>query len=110
MTDASIGLQLKERGQQLALFGAGANWIDQIMECFAQFCADRKNEGRPEFRFEEFRETIELRGYPLPASHKAWGAVPLRACRANLIEWTQEYVAATSAKTHAHPVKEWRAL
>ncbi len=103
------GQRLKEHGQQLALFNAGQDWLDQTIENLKAFCKVRKELGQPEFRFEEFRAAAQERGWALPASHKAWGSLPRVAAKRGLIRPTGRYAKATSAATHAHPVAIWEA-
>lgn len=104
------GLQLKERGQQIALFNCGEDWLEQTIDNLRAFCKVRKQIRRPVFRFEEFREIAEERGWPLPASHKAWGSLPRVAIKHGLIVWTGKHVPAESHRTHGHYVKTWRAI
>lgn len=104
------GAQLKEAGQQMALFGAGDDWLSTTLDKLAVFCADLKRAGRDKFRFEEFRAAAPALGVKQPSSHKAWGAVPRVAVKRKIIGPTNEYQAAQSEKTHAHPVKVWEAL
>lgn len=42
-------------------------------------------------------------------SHHAWGALTQIAARRRLIVFTGGYENARSKRTHAHPVKVWRA-
>jgi hypothetical protein len=104
------GLALKERGQEIALFHSGEDWVSYILEKLRAFCKARKELGMPVFRFEEFREVADITGWELPKSHKAWGALPALACRRGLIRWTGQHVPAKSRKTHGHYVKTWAAL
>lgn len=104
------GRELKERGQSIALASSGRAWTDYITRKLQAFCRARKRMGAPVFRFEEFREVAEKSGWDLPMSHKAWGALPIRACKLGLIKWTGKYEQAKSRKTHSHPVKKWLAL
>jgi len=104
------GQVLKKQGQQLALFNAGRDWIEQTLDRFAEFCKSRKADGQPEFRFEEFRDMVIQRGWPEPASHKAWGALPRAAVKRRLIRATNRYEPAQSRATHAHPVRVWSVL
>lgn len=103
------GGRLKQAGQQLALFNAGVEWIEATIENLRAFCKARKQIGRPEFRFEEFREVAAASGWPLPSSHKAWGAVPRVAVKRMLIQSTGRYEPAKSLKTHGHVVMIWQA-
>lgn len=104
------GKDLKEQGQQLALFNAGPEWLEATLRNLEQFCKERKAANQPEFRFEEFRQVLEQAGADLPHSHKAWGAVPRVAADRKIIAPTSRYEAAQSRRTHAHPVRVWRAM
>jgi hypothetical protein len=104
------GFQLKEQGQQIALFNSGDEWVSYILDKFRAFCKARKEMGMNRFRFEEFRIVAEQSGWDTPASSKVWGALPRRFCKEGLIRWTQKYEPAESKKTHGHPVKVWEAL
>lgn len=104
------GLQLKQQGQQIALFNSGDEWVSYILDKFRAFCKARKDMGMPEFRFEEFRYVAETSGWDTPASHKVWGALPRRFVGEKLIAPTKKYEPAQSKKTHGHPVKVWVAL
>ena len=104
------GAELKKQGQQLALFGAGQVWVSDALDYLRRFCLERKQEGKVEFRFEEFREYAGAKGLEKPVTHKVWGSLPRIAAKEGLIEDTGQYKKATSSATHAHPVKEWRAI
>lgn len=104
------GSELKKQGQQLALFGAGPAWVADALAQLRAFCATRKLAGATEFRFEEFREFAGANGLEEPTTHKVWGSLPRIAVREKLIKATGNYVPARSRATHAHPVREWRAL
>lgn len=97
----------KEHGQQLALDFAGEGWAQHALVKLGEFIAAEP--GRL-FPIESFRAWALPAGLSAPASHYAWGALPALAIRAGLILWTGQYVPARSPKTHAHPVKLWRAL
>lgn len=101
------GRDRKREGQRQALDHAGAEWSAMILKAMRLWLNVIKAQGRPEFRFEEFRATCTKAMQP--PSHKAWGSVPRLAIKDGLIEWTGRYVQAESLKTHAHPVKLWRA-
>ena len=104
----STGQFEKQKGQQLALFNAGADWKCQVMHALRHFCRDRKSSGRPQFRFEEFRASVEHGAKP---SHpNAWGALPRIALKEKLISDTGRFEPATSARTRCHPVRVWTAL
>jgi len=104
------GAQLKEHGQQLAIWNAGANWLEQTLDNLKAFCKVRKDIGRPEFRAEELRQIAAERGWPMPPSPNAWGAIPAIAARRGIIKFTGRYENAQSPRTRSHPVKVWEAL
>jgi hypothetical protein len=104
------GQSLKEQGQQLALFNAGQDWASSTLEKLVVFCAQLKQSGQTKFRFEQFRAAAPALGVAQPISHKAWGAIPRVAVKRKIIGPTNEYQAAQSEKTHAHPVRVWEAL
>jgi hypothetical protein len=106
----NTGRALKEQGQQLALFNAGASWVEKTLEKLREFCAHLKQSGQTKFRFEQFRAAASDLGLEQPASHKAWGAIPRQAVKAKIISPTNEYQPAQSEKTHAHPVRVWQIL
>lgn len=103
------GKELKEAGQQLALFHA-EGWADTAMASLAEFCMQRKASGQRSFKFEDFRSFATSAGLPHPNSHKIWGALPRIAIKRGMIAWTGEHVPAQSAKTHGHFVKCWMVL
>lgn len=104
------GRKLKEAGQQLALIGAGNEWLDATMSRFQTFCKARIEAGQPNFKFEDFRNTLQAEGAAQPHSPNAFGALPRIACKSGLIQFTGDYQNATSPKTRSHPVKVWRAI
>lgn len=102
----NIATQLKEAGQQAALFGAGTA-ADQIMELMIDWCRDRKVAGRPVFLVEEFRMYVERVRPEIYVIGKFWGSLPRAAIKRGLIRATGEYRKTTSAATHAHPAMLW---
>lgn len=104
------GKDLKEEGQQLALFNAGTGWSERTIDRLKAFCLERKASGLLHFRFEEFVQVLKSSGCDQPPSPNAYGALPRIACRNGLIEFTGQYENAKSPKTRCHPVKIWRAL
>lgn len=103
------GRRLKESGMQLALLNAGPAWLESTMQRFKAFCQARIAAGQPEFKLEDFRESLILEGAALPHSPNVYGALPRAACKQGLIEFTERYENARSPKTRCHPVKIWRA-
>lgn len=94
-----LSFELKERGMAYALQAEREEWINAALFALRHFAL------RGEFRMEEFRSWY---GYP-PHNAAVWGALTNRACKDGLIEWTGRYEPSTSPRTHAHPVKVWRA-
>ena len=101
--------QDRKRLGQAAVLESAYEWKDHAMHELRLFCLDRKK-GKPEFAFEEFRRWCLERGVIQPRSHKAWGALASVAAREGVIEDTGDYLKAVSRRTHAHPVKVWRAV
>lgn len=60
------------------------------------------------FTFENFRQHYFREGFAPPSHHNAWGALASKAVKEGIIVWTGEYIPATSARTHGHPVKIWK--
>ena len=98
------GQQLKLEGQQLTLDLAG-EWTSNAIAALRLFCV-----GRDRFAFEEFRSAAAAYGLAAPRSHKTWGALPRVAVKEGIIRPTTEYRAATSPRTHAHPVRVWEVV
>jgi len=109
--DRIEGNARKQAGQQLALDFSGV-WRDLVLAAFADWLQAQKALGLKTVTIEAFRAQAQV----LPASHKAWGALPRALCSAGLIaehldgEGNPVYVRAASPKTHAHPVRVWRVL
>lgn len=97
--------ELADRGMQRALDAEREEWLLRALEALRRFAA------LPEwsdFKMEDFRAWCGSQGIAAPHSHKVWGALTHRACRAGVIRFTDRYAASVSPKTHAHPVKIWR--
>lgn len=107
---AAEGRMRKQAGQTRAREGAGDDWISGVIEILKPWCQVRKASGRAEFRLEEFREFCEARAVRPPRSNSVWGTLPAIAAAQGLVAWTGRYEPARSPRTHAHPVKVWRAL
>jgi hypothetical protein len=104
------GESLKTAGMQTALDHAGEKWTASTLDKLRAFCKARKDMGAPAFRFEEFVSVAKDRGWPMPPSSNAFGALPRLAVRAGLIRFTGQYENAKSPKTRCHPVKIWMAV
>ena len=105
----NLATQLKEHGQQAALFGAGPV-ADQILELMADWCAARKASGRLEFLIEEFRMYVESIRPDINVIAKFWGSLPRQAVKRGLIRSTGEYRKTTSPATHGHVAMQWVVL
>ena len=99
----SEGRRLKREGMALAA-SKNSEWMAQALDDLRVFAAERG-----EFVVEAFRARRKLLHKPEPTSAAAWGAFTRAAQVAGIIKWTGRYTQASSAKTHAHPVKVWRA-
>lgn len=106
----ATGAELKSTGQQMALFNAGKPWTDDMIDKLRAFCKVRREMGTPEFLFEDFVAVVKQRGWPLPPSPNAFGALPQISARKGLIRFTGQYENAKSPKTRSHPVKKWVAI
>jgi hypothetical protein len=102
--DLDFSRAARDDGIKRAAEHAGAQWMKDAIEDFADFLRTRG-----EATLEQWRYDWLARGNPQPPSHKAYGAVASAAARAGKAVNTQRYVKATSLKTHAHPVPIWRA-
>lgn len=100
--------EAKRHGQQLALELSGS-WAEEVMSELAAWIAVQKARGIRDITVEQFRAQARHQ----PASHKAWGTLPARACRAGLItpKWAapgvQARVKAAAPRTHSHEIKVW---
>ena len=79
-------------------------WVADCMTALARYCALPQVD---ELTIEEFRGyAVDFAQWlPEPMSPNVWGVVPRIAINNGLMRDTGRYVAARSAKTHAHPVK-----
>lgn len=100
----SFATQLKEQGQQAALFGAGSA-ADQIMDLFVDWCKPGHT-----FLIEDFRMYVERVRPEIFVTGKYWGSLPRAAIKRGLIRSTGRYLKTRSPATHAHPAAEWMAL
>lgn len=109
MLNAAASLAAKRTGQQLAIDFAGQPWNDAVLAELRGWCAIRKAQGHSTMTMEEFRHEAANH----PASHKAWGALPLQACRLGILRAMEHpdgspvVRRAASERTHAHPVRVW---
>jgi hypothetical protein len=104
-----LGKQLKEIGQQKALFNAGDQFLIEAHNELIQFIRYRKAINQPEFRMEEFRSYCEQIGIDMPKP-QVWGGFTAGAVKKGLIFPTGRYQMAESPKTHAHVVALWIAI
>jgi hypothetical protein len=103
MNQLALGLVLKREGMDLTASKNSA-WISESLEELRSFARSY-----PEFTMEQFRHVRSHMKLPEPTSPKTWGAFTHAAVKAGIIVWTGRYMNALSSKTHAHPVKVWRA-
>lgn len=103
MNQLALGLVLKREGMERAA-SKNSFWIAECVEELRGFARSY-----PEFTMEQFRHIRSLLKHPEPSSPNAWGALTHAAVKAKIIVWTGRYTNAVSTKTHAHPVKVWRA-
>ena len=105
----NIATQLKEQGQQAALFGAG-DAADQIIDLMVDWCRERKASGNRLFLIEEFRHYVERVRPEIHVIGKFWGSLPRQAVKRGLIDATGEYRKTTSPATHGHVAMQWFVL
>jgi hypothetical protein len=103
MNQLALGLILKHQGMDLTASKNSA-WISESLEELRAFARSY-----PEFTMEQFRHIRSMLKRQEPTSPKTWGAFTRAAVKAGIIQWTGRYMNALSTKTHAHPVKVWRA-
>jgi len=89
----------KREGQDL-VSSKNSAWLKIMLADLAEFAL-----AHGEFVFESFRWNQISTCRPQPSSPQAWGSVGTHARRLHIIEGTERYVLASSAKTHAHPVE-----
>jgi hypothetical protein len=107
--DLLDSLAAKDRGMKLTA-SANSAWIAERLEDLRGWLLNESADfGRHEFRIEHFRLWCQINYRPEPSSHHAFGALTHAAVKEGTIEWTGRYALARSKKTHAHPVKIWRA-
>ncbi len=99
------GSALKHAGQQLALENSG-EWKDEVMQKMHRF-ARALTKGEL-FGMDEFRDYFRAWELPLPSSQNAWGSVPAMACKAGLIEETDQYTKSSLPSAHSRIIKLWR--
>lgn len=102
MNQLALGFVLKREGMELTASKNSA-WIADGLVDLRNFILSY-----PEFTMEQFRHVRAMARRPQPTSPNAWGALTHAAVKAGIICWTGRYINASSAKTHAHPVKVWR--
>lgn len=103
------GKELKQIGQQLAL-SVDVSWKECAFAELEKFCERLKEEGKPEFVFEDFRLHCEGIMVGEPHHPNAWGALATSAAKEGLIEWTGKGVQAKGVKAHSRLVRVWRAV
>jgi len=83
---------------------ANLRWIAAALERLRAFA-----QAQGEFRMEQFRAWYIEAGHEMPPKPHAWGALTNIAAERRIIAFTGRYEPAQSKRTHAHPVKVWRA-
>jgi len=101
-----IGQQLKEQGQQLALFNSGHAWLDGVLDSLEVWVRSKVGG----FTLDDFRSHYEAAGGPPPASINAWGSVGKVAAKRGLIRATGGVRKAERPSAHARLVREWEAV
>lgn len=109
MLNPTTSRQAKEAGQQLALDMAG-DWKERVLLELRGWLQAHAARGNETMAMEQFRAVAKEH----PASTKAWGPLPMLACKAGLLEpmthpdGSPVMRLAESVKTHRHPVRCWR--
>lgn len=109
-TQPSIARLRMINGQFLATKRAGQQWQSNAIIMLRRFLKTVRASLTCEFTFEEFRLFCELYDMPAPRSLNAWGALPARACREGLCEWSGGIARATRPASHNRIIKVWVAL
>lgn len=100
-----VEMSPKNRGIQLAVTNQDEKvngWSDKALELLKQYSLTVTD-----FITEDFRIYAESNGLEKPKEPRAYGAVVLRATKANVIMWTGEYREMKNLKSHGCPKKVW---
>jgi hypothetical protein len=101
--DLAAGRRARDEGLDAAALHNAA-WLSKAIDHLRYFASRM-----PTFTMEDFRAHCSSFTFPSPESHHAWGALTQIARKRGVILFTGQYTPAKSKKTHAHPVKVWRA-
>lgn len=81
------------------------NWSDRAFDLLKAYISLIGNDA--EFTSELVRNYAETYNLPHPPDKRAWGAVMLKAAKANLI-FKKGWTTATDPKVHCNPVSLWQ--
>jgi hypothetical protein len=107
--NATASQAAKEQGMQLALSFA-AEWKDAVLLELRGWIAIHKARGNSTMTMEQFRAEARNK----PESFRAWGPLPVVACKAGLLvpmnhpDGSPVMRAAESPQTHGHFVRVWK--
>lgn len=107
MLAPSEGERLKESGTQ-AVLRNNREFYENALHELRQYLILLSVNKVDVFTFENFRQHYLRKGLEPPSHHNAWGALASKAAKEGVIQWMGEYILATSARTHGHPVKIWK--
>jgi hypothetical protein len=99
----TTGKSLSEKGQQLALFGAGDVWRQQAIQYFLDFLETSTTP----FMTENVREYAYSRGFVETQNKKAWGGVVSYIRSKGLIQFV-EYRKVVNPTAHSATASVWR--
>lgn len=103
--DTILGVTPKQKAIELSVTNQDAKingWSDKALELLKQYSLIVTD-----FITEDFRIYAESNGLEKPKEPRAYGAVVLRATKANFIMWTGEYREMKNLKSHGCPKKVW---
>jgi len=103
--DTIMGITPKQKAIELSASNQDKKvngWSDKALELLIQFSKECND-----FITEDFRLYAESNGLEKPKEPRAYGAVVLRATKANHIMWTGEYREMKNLKSHGCPKKVW---
>lgn len=103
------GRDLKVAGQAAALDAESEEWKDRTVFLFRVFVSQFRPGDR--FAMEDFRAYADTCNHPAPHTHHVWGSMPARYIKAGIqIKRTDQYLNASSPRTHGHPVRLWEVI
>jgi hypothetical protein len=107
----TTGEKLAETGLQMAVDSAenaAPGWKERCWQLFLEWLSQQKH--RSTFRTETFRVWCELgERIEKPPSSRAYGFIPKRAVKEELISWAG-YDKAVNKKAHATPCSLWMVI